>query len=323
MRRLAVALLFVALLAAPLAGEAQTAGKVSRIGLLGWSSPPPVEPYREAFRKGLRELGYVEGQNIIVEYRYAAGRADRAANLAAELVGLNPDVIVGTSTPAILALKKATSAIPIVMANSADPVGAGLVASLARPGGNITGVSLNLPDLVGKQLELIAQVIPRVRRVACLVSAANPATRLFIEKAREAGQGLGMEIVPATVQGPADYQGAFSSLPGQRVGAVIVQGFLSDRRQLADLAARHRLPAVCEVREYPEAGGLMSYGPNSVEGFSRAAYYVDRILKGAKSADLPVEQSTKFELVISLKTAKTLGLTIPPSVLARADEVIQ
>ena len=312
------------ILAAPLAPAAQQPTKVPRIGFLAWGSPPPADRYGESFRQGLRDLGYVEGQNIVVEYRWAEGRSDRAADLAAELVRLKVDVIVAFATPAILAAQNATKTTPIVMGVAADPVGTGFVANLARPGGNITGLSLMSPDLAGKRLELLREVLPGIARVAFLASGRSPAGRLFVQETQVAAQKLGVQIQPVVVGGPEEFESAFAAMRRERAGALIVQPLFTEHRQrIVALAARHRLPIISDSREFADAGGLMSYGPNLREIYRRAATYVDKILKGAKPADLPVEQPTRFEMVINLKTAKALGLTIPPSVLVRADQVIQ
>ena len=252
------------------------------------------------------------------------GRSDRAADLAAELVRLKVDVIVAYAEPAIQGAKNATKTIPIVMGSSADPVGTGLVTSLARPGGNITGVSGMLPDLAGKPLQLLRELLPGVARVAFLAARRETAARLFLEETQVAGQKLGVQIQPVIVKGPEEFEGAFAAVIKERAGALVVEPIFTEyRRRIVDLAARHRLPAVSDWREFAEAGGLMSYGPNAPETYRRAATYVDKILKGAKPADLPVEQPTRFELVINMKTAKALGLTFPPTILIRADQVIQ
>jgi len=305
-----------------MASDAQQPGKVPRVGVLRFGSPPPADRFAEPFRQGLRELGYIEGQTIIVEYRWA-GTSDRAAELAAELVRLKVDVIVAFVTPAAYAAKNATRAIPIVV-SAADPVGTGLVASLARPGGNITGVSLMLPDLAGKRLELIREALPGVARVAFLAHGAGPAAPLFIRETQVAAQKLGVRIQPVIVEGPEEFEGAFSAMRREQAGALIVQPIFTEHRQrIVALAAKNRLPTISDPREFADAGGLMSYGPNLREIYRRAATYVDKILKGTKPADLPVDQPTRFEMVINMKTAKALGLTFPPSILIRADQVIQ
>jgi len=333
MRRivLAVALAFSVLLA-PLAADAQqAAGKVYRIGFLSvLGAPTPSTPagVLEAFRQGLRELGWVEGQNIVIDYRFAEGRFDRLPDLAAELVRLKVDIIVAVATQGVAAAKNATETIPIVMiSGSADPVGLGFIASLARPGGNVTGLSYSVgPEILGKGLELLKEIVPKVRRVAILSNPASPVQPLFIREVKVAARSLGVQLQLLEARGPNEFDGAFAAMAKERVGALLVVAdglFILHRTRLADLAARSRLPAIYGYREHVEAGGLMSYGSSLRDLWRRAATYVDKILKGAKPADLPVEQPTKFELVINLKTAKALGLTIPPSVLIRADEVIQ
>ena len=309
-------------LTTPLAAGAQ-AGKLPRIGYLT-TRPEAMQSYVEAFRQGLRELGYVEGRNIAIEYRSAEGKLDRLPDLAAELVRLKVDIIVAAATPAILAAKNATSTIPIVMAPAADPVGTGLITSLARPGGNITGVSVMLPELAGKRLQLLKEVLPRVTRVAFL-ALRDPSGRQLVEETQVAGQTLGLRIQQVVVGGAEELDGAFAAILKERAGALIVQPALFNwyTRRIVDFAARHRMPTISDIRELPDAGGLMSYGPNVRESNRRAAIYVDKILKGAKPGDLAIEQPTKFELVVNRKTAKALGLTIPPSLLLQADRVIE
>ena len=317
-----------ALLATPLAAEAQQAAKVARIGYLALNLAASAH-LTEAFRQGLRDLGYVEGRNLVIEYRDAEGKPERFPALAAELVALKVDVIVAGGTPLVLTAKQATKTIPIVFATAADPVGSGLVTSLARPGGNVTGLSVLLPELVGKRLEQLKQAVPGVSRVAVLWQPGGHDERTdkdILKEAEVAARALGVRLQFVEARGPTDFDRAFSDMTRARADAVTVQStniFFIERRRLLALAAKNRLPAMYLVREFVDAGGLMSYGPNVADLFRRAAIYVDKILKGAKPADLPVEQPTKFELVINLKTAKALGLTIPPSLLARADEVIQ
>jgi putative ABC transport system substrate-binding protein len=317
-----------ALLAAPLATEAQQAAKIARIGFL--SGNLAANPHlTEAFLQGLRDLGYVEGRNLVIEFRDAEGKYDRLPALAAELVALKVEVIVVGSTPAALAAKQATRTIPIVLAFVADPVGSGLVTSLAGPGGNVTGLSFLAPELVGKRLELLKQAVPGLSRVAALWHPGDYGERTERDMRTEgdvAARALGVRLQVVEARGPEDFDRAVSEMTRARADAVTVQStniFLIERRRLVDVVAKHRLPAMYVAREFVDAGGLMSYGPNVADLFRRAATYVDRILKGAKPADLPVEQPTKFELVINLKTAKALGLTIPPSLLARADQVIE
>jgi putative ABC transport system substrate-binding protein len=317
------------LVAAPLAAEAQQAVKIARIGFLTpnmAASPPHV---REAFLQGLRDLGYVEGRNVVIEYRDAEGKSERFPALAAELVALKVDVIVAPGTPAALAAKQATRTLPIVFPIAGDPVTSGLVTSLARPGGNVTGLSILDPDLVGKCLEQLKQAVPGVSGVAVLWQPGGLGERTdkdMLKGAEVAARALGVRLQFVEARGPAEFDRAFSEMTRARAGALTVLPstmFLHERRRLVDLAARNRLPAVYPWREAVDAGGLMAYGANIADLFRRAATYVDKILKGAKPADLPVEQPTKFELVINLKTAKALGLTIPQSVLGRADQVIE
>jgi len=316
------------LLAAPLAAEAQQAAKIARIGYLAGSlAGNPHLP--EAFRQGLRDLGYVEGRTVVIEYRDAEGKLERLPALAVELVALKVDVILAGGTPQALAAKQATRTLPIVFAAHADPVGSGLVTSLARPGGNVTGLSLLAPELVGKRLEQLKQAVPGVNRVAVLWEPGayvELTERDILKETEVAARALGVRLQFVEARGPADFDRAFSDMTRARAGALTVLPstmFIIERRRLVDLAAKNRLPAVYTSREYVDAGGLMAYGPSIADLFRRAATYVDKILKGAKPGDLPVEQPTKFELVINLKTAKALGLTIPPSVLSRADEVLQ
>jgi putative ABC transport system substrate-binding protein len=326
-RRVFVGSLTGGLLAAPLTADAQQAGKVPRIGFLGTLSPSDTSPRLDAFRQALRELGWVEGQNIVIDYRYAEGRFDRLPDLAAELVRLKVDIIVAQPTPAAVAAKNATETIPIVMISVGDPVGIGLIASLARPGGNVTGSSYSVGSgISGKGLELLKETVPKVRRVAILSNPLNPAHSLEVREVNVAARSLGVQLQLLEARGPNEFDGAFVAMAKERVGALLVVAdsmFLLHRTRLADLAARSRLPAAYGNREIVEAGGLMSYGPSVRDFFRRSATFVDKILKGAKPGDLPVEQPTKFELVINLKTAKAIGLTIPPSLLQRADEVIQ
>ena len=319
----------VAFSAAPLAAEAQQTAKVAQIGFLSFDLAPNRH-LREAFRQGLRDLGYVEGRSVVIEYRDAEGKPERLPALAAELVALKVDLIVtGGGTPPALAAKQATKTIPIVFASAPDPVTDGLVTSLARPGGNITGSSNLNPELVGKSLEQLTQAVPRVSRVAALWQPGIMDERTekdMLKAADVAARALGVRLQVVEARGPTDIDRAFSKMTRARAGALTVLPsamFFSERRRLVDLAAKNRLPAIYLVREFVDAGGLMSYAANVADLFRRAAGYVDNILKGAKPADLPVEQPTKFELVINLKTAKALGLTIPQPLLLRADEVIQ
>jgi len=311
---------------APLAAAPQQAGKVYRIGHLSSGSPPG---FVEEFRQGLRERGYLEGQNIAVEYRWAEGKFERLPDLAADLVGLKVDLIVAVTTRSALAAKHATSAIPIVMVAVADPVGSGLVASLARPGGNITGLTFLGAELSAKRLQLLKEVVPGLSRVAVLWhpgAHGEQTQRNMLKETEVAGRALELQLQLLEARDPNDFDRAFSAMTRKRAGALLVLTspmFIAERRRLADLAARSRLPATYHVKEFVEAGGLMAYGASIPDQVRRVAVFADKILKGAKPADLPVEQPTKFELVINLKTAKALGLTIPQSVLFRADEVIQ
>ena len=318
----------VAFGAAPFAAEARQAAKIARIGYLA-TNPATSQHLREAFLQGMGDLGYVEGRNLVIEYRDAEGKVERLPALAAELVALKVDVIVASGTLAALAAKQATRTLPIVFSPAGDPVGSGLVTSLARPGGNVTGLSAFAPELVGKRLELLKQAVPGVSRVAVLWQPGAFGERVemdTLKRVEVAARDLGVPLQFVEARGPADFDRAFSDMTRARAGALTVLAtnmFNSERRRLVELAAEKRLPALYSARELVDAGGLMSYGANLAELNRRAATYVDRILKGAKPADLPVEQPTKFELIINLKTANALGLTIPQSVLGRADEVIQ
>jgi len=308
----------------PLAARAQQAGKIRAIGLLSPASrSPSVVP---ALFDALAELGWIEGKNLVVERRYAENRLERLPELAAELVRLNVEVIVANGTLGPLAAKRATSTIPIVMTAAGDPLGSGLVASLARPGGNVTGISLMAPDHGGKRLELLKELLPRLARVAVLWNAANPYAAIVFKETQAAGRTLGIEVQSLEVRGPDDFDGAFDTARKQRPDALItVEDPLtfSHQKRIADFATGQQLPSLYGFREFVVAGGLMSYGANVADLFRRAASYVDKILKGAKPADLPVQQPTTFELVINVKTARALGLEIPPTLLARADEVIE
>ena len=317
------------LFAVPLAAHAQQAAKPPRIGCLreGSASDAAAAPLVEAFRQGLRERGWLEGQNVAIEYRLAEGRRDRLPDLAAELVRLKVDVIFAPSTAATVAAHNATRTIPIIMASFGDPVGRGIIASLARPGGNVTGLSYSVElGIVGKQLELLKEVVPKVSRVAVLGDPGHPQYGSQLREAEVASRSLRVQLQVVEARGPSEYDSAFGAMVRKRAEALLVLpdpvSFLNRRPHL-DLAAKHRLPASYGSREFVDAGGLISYGPSLSDLWRRAATYVDKILRGAKPSDLPVEQPTKFELVINLKTAKALGLTIPQSVLLRADEVIE
>jgi putative ABC transport system substrate-binding protein len=317
-----MAMLTGGIVAAPLAAEAQPA-KVPRIGVLSPSSPGP-SPLLDAFRQELRELGYVEGQNIGLEYRFAESRLERLAGLAAELVELKADVILALNSTAAQAALHATKTIPIVFTWVADPLT--LVTNLARPGGNITGLTTMTTELSGKRLELFKDVLPGISRIAVLWNSANPMATAVFRELEGASARLGVQLHPMGVRGSSDLEDAFKAAARARASAlfVIEEGTLFPHRaRILSLAAQHRLPAASQFREFAEAGGLLSYGPNLSDLFRRAATYVDKILKGTKPGNLPVEQPTKFELVINLKTAKALGLTIPQSVLGRADQVIE
>ncbi len=317
--------------AAPLAASAQQAAKVPRIGYLVTGSPesPETRAVLAAFRQGLREHGYVEGQNIVIEYRAAEGKMERLPDLAAELAALKVDLIVAPNTPAARAARQATTTIPIVAPVMGDPIGDGLVASLARPGGNITGLTFLGPELVPKRLQVFKEALPKVSRVAALwhPGAFGERTNQEMLKGTEAAaRTLGVHLQFAEVGGADDFDRAFSTMTRERADALIVfpgPMLFNERKRIVGLAAKHRLPSMFSAREFVELGGLISYGASIADLIRRAATHVDKILKGAKPGDLPVEQPTKFELVINLKTAKALGLTIPKSLLQRADEVIQ
>jgi putative tryptophan/tyrosine transport system substrate-binding protein len=305
---------------------AQQPAKVPRIGMFLVSTPSATAHLVEAFRQGLRHLGYIEGQNIAIESRFGEGKVDRLPDLAADMVHSNVDVIVAATPPAILATKQATKTIPIVMVATGDPVALGFVTSLARPGGNITGLTILSVELSGKQLELLTEVVPRASLVAVLWNPKSPDTELAFKETEAAAKAQNVKLLPLAVQRGEDFNSVFQEASKHRPNALIVlQDSLTftHRKQIVDLAAKKRLPAIYGLTESAEAGGLMAYGPNRVDQYRRAATYIDKILKGAKPADLPVEQPTKFELVINLKAAKQIGLTIPPSVLYQADRVIK
>jgi putative ABC transport system substrate-binding protein len=302
----------------PIGARAQQA-KLPKLGILLVGNR---EPFSKLFWEGLREFGYIEGQNIQVEFRSAEGKLNLLPELAAELVRLKVDVIVASETPSVQAAKRATNEIPIVMAPSGDPVGTGLIASLARPGANITGLSAATAELAGKSLELIREIIPGATRVAALADPTNAFTKPFLEQINLAAQTVGIAIQVVMVSGTEQFGAAFEELSRKRIEAVIVQPTLP-RAPIVELVQKHRIPAVSGNRAFADAGGLMSYAGSLADRYRNAAPYVDKILKGAKPADLPVQQPTKFELVINLKTAKALGLTVPPTLLARADEVIE
>jgi ABC-type uncharacterized transport system substrate-binding protein len=316
----------VTLLTAPLAAEAQQTGRLYRIGFLGNSTATLEANLVGPFREGLRDLGYVEGQNIVIEYRWAEGKYERFPALISELLARKVDVIVTAGTPASLAVKEATNSIPLVMVAVGDPVGSGLVASLARPGGNLTGLVSIAPDLEGKRLELLTEVIPKLSHVAFLLNPANVFHVASEKQARAAAKVLRLKVEFVAVRAESEFDRAFQTISNERPGALVMLAdrlFLHHRARIVDFAARNRLPTVYAYTELVEAGGLMSFGPSYPGMHRRAAYFVDRILKGVKPADLPMEQPTKFDLVINLKAAKALGLAIPQSVLLRATEVIQ
>jgi putative ABC transport system substrate-binding protein len=325
-RRLFVTTLCLSALAAPLTSFAQQKGKVWRIGFLGAASASGLAGRVEALRAGLRDLGYVEGKSIVIEYRWAEDKYDRLPELAADLVRLKVDVIVTHGNSGIIAAKNATSTLPIVMAASADPVAMGLVASLARPGGNVTGMSGIAPETIAKRLELLVDAFPRTKQVAVLFHPDNPGyIRLVVPAMEVAAKSLKLELQQFAVRGPGDLDNAFAAMAKIRVDAVVSTDdavLAAHFGAIAKLAAKMRLPSI-GLSEFAEAGGLMAYGADRLELFRRAAYFVDRILKGAKPADLPVEQATRFETVVNLKTAKALGIKIPQSFLLRTDRVIE
>jgi putative tryptophan/tyrosine transport system substrate-binding protein len=318
--------LTLGLFVAPLTAEAQAPRKVPRVGYVFARVSSEDQRLWEAARQGLRELGYVESQNITLQVRWAEGQSERLPELVAELVRLKVDVLVVATTPGALAAKNATRAIPIVFVAVANPVGSGLVTSLARPGDNLTGLGLLNPELSGKRLELLKESLPHISRVAILTNPGNPSHTFFWRETRAAAQTLGLQLQSINARGPEDFDEAFRTAVHGRAHALLafddalIGGY---RTRLVTLAAKYRLPMMYGFREFPDAGGLLSYGPSLLDQYRRTATYVDRILKGARPIDLPVEQPTKFELVINRRTAQALGLAIPPSVLARADQVIE
>jgi putative ABC transport system substrate-binding protein len=318
--------IIVALMVCGVKAQAQQPTKIPRIGFLSGGFPTTNVARHEAFRQGLRELGYVEGKNILVEYRYAEVKADRDRELAAELARLKVDVIVTSGPTVTRAAKEATVTIPIVFAQDVDPVASGFVASLARPGGNITGLSTLAPELSGKQLELLKEIVPKLSRVTVIGISTEPGNAQRLKEIELAAGGLKVKLQYLDVLSSKDIETAFRAAAKGRTDGVFMLGsavFNNHRIQIAELAVKSRLPATYTRPEYVEDGGLMTYGPNINDLFRRAATYVDKILKGAKPADLPVEQPTKFDFIINLKTAKQIGVTIPPNVLARADKVIR
>jgi putative ABC transport system substrate-binding protein len=326
-RNLNFAILLCAFLLAPcFPAQAQRPGKVRKIGLLTPRSPSDSALWHQAFRQGLRELGWVEGQNVAIEYRYAQGKRDRLPDLAAELLRINVEVVVVVSVYAARAVQHLNEAIPIVMASAADPVQLGLVTSLARPGGNITGLSEITPEMAGKRLELLKEMVPKLSRVAVLWDPTNDASTLSWKEIQPPARQLGVQLHSLEARNPNDFNKALEEASRARAGALAImpaQLFGANLKRIANLAAKSRLPSIWHLSEFVDSGGLAAYGPDRSDLFRRAATYVDKILKGAKPADLPVEQPMKFELVINLKTAKQIGLTIPPNVLARADRVIK
>ena len=311
----------------PMTAFAQSRERLWRVGFLALRRPVSLGSDQfGAFLYGMRELGYVEGKNLVVEWRFADGRSDRLQALAAELVGLKVDAILAAGTQAISATRHATTTVPIVMAGANDPVGSGFVTSLARPGGNVTGLSLLLDDVTPKQLEMLLAVMPRLARVALLANPANVSYVTLEANVQVAARRAGIEVLPVHARTPEEIDVAFAGIARDGAGAIIVASdalFTQQMRQIAALAEKNRLPSIAPFRQYVEAGALMSYGQDFTEHFRRTAAYVDKVLKGAKPGDLPIEQPTKFELVINMKTAKALGLTIPQSLLLRAADIIQ
>jgi putative ABC transport system substrate-binding protein len=325
-RREFITLLGGATAAWPLTASGQQTERVRRIGYLSPRASEPLSPVISAFFGALFELGWIEGKNVIVERRFAENRLDQLPELAADLVRLNVEVIVAEGTLGPLAAKAATSNIPVVMTAAGDPLGTGLVASLGRPGSNVTGMSLMAPELGGKRLELLKELLPQFARVAVIWNAANPYPAIVFKETLAAGQILGVEVQSLEVRNPGDFGSAFESIIKQRPDALIIIDdplTVDHQERITRFAAAQQLPALFGAREFVASGGLISYGTNPADSFRRAASYVDKILKGTKPADLPVQQPTKFELVINAQTARMLGLTVPPSLLARADEVIE
>ena len=325
-RKTVICLLTAALVSTVPFVEAQQPTKIPRIGFLSATSPSAIAARVEAFRRGLREHGYVEGKNIVIEWRYAEGKLDRLSELAAELVGLKVDVIVSAGPPITRAAKEATATIPIVMAQDTDPVGNGFVASLARPGGNISGLSTLAPEISGKRLELLKEIVPRLSRVAVLGTSTVPGYAQELKEIELAAKALKLQVQYLDVLDSKDIETALRAANKGRAQAFLTLGSAildSERAHVAGLAVENRLPAIYPQIEYTDAGGLMYYGVNTPELFRRAATYVDKILRGARPADLPVEQPMKFEFIVNLKAAKAIGLTIPPNVLVRADRVIK
>lgn len=324
-RRVFVSLLSGAAATWPLAARAQQRAKVYRIGILTLGVGPST-PIAAAFRQGLRQHGYVEGQTVALEYRFAEGRADRLPAMAADLVRMNVDIIVTESTAAAVVAKQATQTIPIVMAIVADVVGAGLVTSLARPGGNITGFSMVIEGVMGKRLQFLKEVAPKTSLFGVIWNPSNPSHERQLREIEAAARSLGLQLHPVEARNPADLDAAFTALIVARAGAVLAFGdgmMMKERTRIVEFARSRRLPGLFADREFADAGGLMVYGPNLASHFRRAAVYVDKILKGARPGDLPIEQPTKFELIINMKTARALGISVPESILIHADEVIE
>jgi putative ABC transport system substrate-binding protein len=326
MNRRHTVLALLALGVAPAAVLAQQQAKMPRIGVLIPGSRTGFAPRVEALLQGLRDLGYVEGKNLVIEFRWS-GTVEQMHEAAAELARMKVDVIFASSSAEVEPARRATSTIPIVFATHADPVGVGHVSSLARPGGNVTGLAVMDPDITPKRMEILKQTVPRATRFGVLWTTTSPSYRPFLQAAEETGGKLGVQLLTVSVSSVADYDGAFARMAHGRVDAVLVHSSAltvrDNPQRLAELALKHRLPTIFLFRENVIAGGLMSYGPDLIDLWRRGAVYIDKILKGAKPADLPVEQASKFQLVINLKTARGLGLTIPPSMVARADEIIE
>ncbi len=315
----------MALFASPLIARAQQQAKIARVGVLGFGAPPPAAR-TEAFREGLRDLGYVEGKNLVIEFRWP-GTAEQMHEAAADLIRMKVDIIFASSSAEVEPARRATSTIPIVFATHADPVGVGHVSSLARPGGNVTGLAAMDPDITPKRMEILKQTVPRATRFGVLWTTTSPSYRPFLQAVEETRGKLGVQLLTVSVSSVSDYDGAFARMAQGHVDAAIVHSSAltvrNNPQRLAKLALKHRLPTIFLFRENVVAGGLMSYGPDLADLWRRGAVYIDKILKGAKPAELPVEQASKFQLVINLKTARALGLTIPPSLVARADEIIE
>ncbi len=323
--RSAILFALASVLAAPLAVVAQQPGKVYRIGYLSYALPPTAKP-PTALREGLKEFGYVEGKNLVIDFRGANGNGDRLPELVAELIRGKPDVILATNTPAAQAAQKATSNIPVIFMTVADPVASGLVTSLGRPGGNVTGFTTAAPELSAKRLQLLKEAVPTVSRVAVLSNPANPASALQLHEMEAVAKSLGVKLQVAPAKDPAEFENAFALMVKEHANALIVAAdpvFAFHRAKITELAAKHRLPAIYQNSLDAESGGLLAYGPSGENVNRRAAVFIDRILKGAKAAELPVEQPSTFQLIINRKTANALGLKIPPSLLLRADRVIE